>query len=341
MSLAVLLRQVAALVEVGQRHHVPADVDVADLLDLEHPAGRHPGPRADRVEPEVGDGRRSFSGRSGCGGHDRGQPLVTPGAFPVGGRRALRARILRRPLSERDLSVLSAAARMNVTRDEAQARARLLVGRVLRRRRSTSPRARSTFRSTTTARFRCTEPGATHVHRPRRATRSTRSRSTAGRSTRSRRTTARASRSTTWRADNELRVARDCRYMHTGEGLHRFVDPVDKSVYLYTQFEVADSRRMFTVFEQPDLKATFAFTVHRARRLAGRLQPADARAGAGRPRQRDLAVRADRAACRRTSRRWSPGPTTAIDERVPRRRPGHPARRCTAARRWPSTSTPT
>ena len=49
--------------------------------------------------------------------------------------------------------------------------------------------------------------------------------------------------------------------MHTGEGLHRFVDPVDKSVYLYTQFEVADSRRVFTVFEQPDLKATFAFTV--------------------------------------------------------------------------------
>ena len=48
--------------------------------------------------------------------------------------------------------------------------------------------------------------------------------------------------------------------MHTGEGLHRFVDPVDQSVYLYTQFEVADSRQMF-VFEQPDLKATFAFTV--------------------------------------------------------------------------------
>ena len=61
--------------------------------------------------------------------------------------------------------------------------------------------------------------------------------------------------------DNELSVRAHCRYMHTGEGLHRFVDPVDKSVYLYTQFEVADSRRMFTVFEQPDLKATFAFTV--------------------------------------------------------------------------------
>ncbi|MEO7744755.1 MAG: aminopeptidase N, partial [Actinomycetota bacterium] len=62
-------------------------------------------------------------------------------------------------------------------------------------------------------------------------------------------------------ADNLLRVVADCPYMNTGEGLHRFVDPVDKEVYLYSQFEVADSRRVFTVFEQPDLKATFTFTV--------------------------------------------------------------------------------
>ncbi|MEN9608632.1 MAG: hypothetical protein RLZZ06_563, partial [Actinomycetota bacterium] len=45
-----------------------------------------------------------------------------------------------------------------------------------------------------------------------------------------------------------------------GEGLHRFVDPVDGEVYLYSQFEVPDSRRVFAVFEQPDLKATFQFT---------------------------------------------------------------------------------
>ncbi|WP_127571185.1 aminopeptidase N [Georgenia faecalis] len=60
---------------------------------------------------------------------------------------------------------------------------------------------------------------------------------------------------------NEVVVVADCPYMHTGEGLHRFVDPVDDEVYLYSQFEVADSRRVFAVFEQPDLKATFAFTV--------------------------------------------------------------------------------
>ncbi len=62
-------------------------------------------------------------------------------------------------------------------------------------------------------------------------------------------------------AVNELLVVAEAPYMNTGEGLHRFVDPVDNEVYLYTQFEVPDSRRMFAVFEQPDLKASFAFTV--------------------------------------------------------------------------------
>ncbi|MGC0251569.1 aminopeptidase N [Pseudactinotalea sp. Z1748] len=60
---------------------------------------------------------------------------------------------------------------------------------------------------------------------------------------------------------NELVVHADCAYMNTGEGLHRFVDPVDSGTYLYSQFEVADTRRVFAVFEQPDLKATFTFTV--------------------------------------------------------------------------------
>ncbi len=62
-------------------------------------------------------------------------------------------------------------------------------------------------------------------------------------------------------ASNTLTVVADAEYTNTGEGLHRFVDPVDDEVYLYTQFEVPDSRRVFAVFEQPDLKATFAFSV--------------------------------------------------------------------------------
>ena len=62
-------------------------------------------------------------------------------------------------------------------------------------------------------------------------------------------------------AENVLVVDADCEYTNTGEGLHRFVDPVDGEVYLYSQFEVPDSRRVFAVFEQPDLKATFQFTI--------------------------------------------------------------------------------
>jgi aminopeptidase N len=155
--------------------------------------------------------------------------------------------------------VPSPTSRMNITREEAQARARLLevesydvtldltVGDV-------------TFSSTTVAAFRCTEPGSTTyidlvaaevagielngaALDPADVFDGTRIRLD------------------DLAADNTLTVRATCRYMHTGEGLHRFVDPVDKSVYLYTQFEVADSRRMFTVFEQPDLKATFTFTV--------------------------------------------------------------------------------
>ncbi|WP_204802384.1 aminopeptidase N [Mycobacterium riyadhense] len=56
---------------------------------------------------------------------------------------------------------------------------------------------------------------------------------------------------------NVVIVDADCRYSNTGEGLHRFVDPVDGETYLYSQFETADAKRMFACFDQPDLKATF------------------------------------------------------------------------------------
>jgi aminopeptidase N len=60
---------------------------------------------------------------------------------------------------------------------------------------------------------------------------------------------------------NVVVVDADCHYSNTGEGLHRFVDPVDGEVYLYSQFETADAKRMFACFDQPDLKATFDVTV--------------------------------------------------------------------------------
>ncbi|MCX4823095.1 aminopeptidase N [Streptomyces sp. NBC_01142] len=62
-------------------------------------------------------------------------------------------------------------------------------------------------------------------------------------------------------AENVLVVDAQCAYSRTGEGLHRFVDPEDGEVYLYTQYEPADARRVFATFEQPDLKAPFRFEV--------------------------------------------------------------------------------
>jgi len=60
---------------------------------------------------------------------------------------------------------------------------------------------------------------------------------------------------------NELTVVGRALYSRSGEGLHRYVDPQDGNVYIYTQYEPADCRRVFPVFEQPDLKASFALTL--------------------------------------------------------------------------------
>ncbi len=55
--------------------------------------------------------------------------------------------------------------------------------------------------------------------------------------------------------ENELTVHGRSYYSRSGEGLHRYIDPSDGRVYLYTQYEPADCRRVFPNFEQPDLKA--------------------------------------------------------------------------------------
>jgi aminopeptidase N len=60
---------------------------------------------------------------------------------------------------------------------------------------------------------------------------------------------------------NVLVVDADLLYTSIGQGLHRFVDPVDEEVYLYSQFETTDAKRMFACFDQPDLKATFTLHV--------------------------------------------------------------------------------
>ena len=62
-------------------------------------------------------------------------------------------------------------------------------------------------------------------------------------------------------SENSLVVTGECAYMNTGEGLHRFIDPEDCETYLYSQFEIADARRVFACFDQPDQKAVYTFTV--------------------------------------------------------------------------------
>jgi aminopeptidase N len=60
---------------------------------------------------------------------------------------------------------------------------------------------------------------------------------------------------------NRVRVEAIGTYSRSGEGLHRFHDPVDDETYLYTQYEPADSRRVMACFEQPDMKAEYTLVI--------------------------------------------------------------------------------
>ena len=62
-------------------------------------------------------------------------------------------------------------------------------------------------------------------------------------------------------AENTVVVRGTSLYSRSGEGMHRYVDPADGQTYLYTQYEPADARRVFPNFEQPDLKASFTFSL--------------------------------------------------------------------------------
>ncbi|NBE53428.1 aminopeptidase N [Streptomyces boluensis] len=154
----------------------------------------------------------------------------------------------------------------NLTRDEARERAALLsvdgydIALDLRSAIGGSETGTRTFRSVTTVRFRCAEPGAASFADliapsvtavtlngvdldPAEVFDGSRIRLDG------------------LRAENELVVDAQCAYSRTGEGMHRFVDPEDGEVYLYTQYEPADARRVFTNFEQPDLKAPYRMEV--------------------------------------------------------------------------------
>ena len=159
---------------------------------------------------------------------------------------------------------MTTATPNDLTRDEAATRARLLTVAAydvaLDLTDGAGAPGSGTFRSTSTIRFSCSEPGAsTHVDLTAPSVRSIVLNgqdvdpATAFDGNRIR--------LTGLAADNELVVDADGAYMRTGEGLHRFVDPVDGSVYLYTQFETFDAHRMYACFDQPDLKAVFRLAV--------------------------------------------------------------------------------
>ena len=63
------------------------------------------------------------------------------------------------------------------------------------------------------------------------------------------------------KGNNTVTVNFTRQHSTNGEGLHRFKDPVDDKVYLYSHFEPAAAQQMFALFDQPDLKATFEMTV--------------------------------------------------------------------------------
>lgn len=50
-------------------------------------------------------------------------------------------------------------------------------------------------------------------------------------------------------------------YSRSGEGLHRYTDPEDGEVYLYTQFEPNDAHRAWPCVDQPDVKPEWTFHV--------------------------------------------------------------------------------
>ncbi|MGD9483027.1 aminopeptidase N [Streptomyces sp. TRM70308] len=149
----------------------------------------------------------------------------------------------------------------NLTRDEAQERARLLtVDAYVIDLDLSGAQEGGTFRSATTVRFTAREAGSTFVDLVAPAVQEVVLNGEAL-DVDEVFADARIALPRVAAGANELRVVATCAYTNTGEGLHRFVDPVDQQAYLYTQFEVPDARRVFACFEQPDLKASFQFTV--------------------------------------------------------------------------------
>jgi len=146
----------------------------------------------------------------------------------------------------------------NLTRDEARERARLLDVESYRVELDLTG-GDATFGSVTTVRFRCASPGAStfiDLSAPA-AHEITLNGARVGPES----FDGDRIRLDGLAAANELRVAAECAYSRSGEGMHRFTDPADGGVYLYSDLETFDAHRVYACFDQPDLKATFQFEV--------------------------------------------------------------------------------
>ena len=332
---------------------------VADLLDLHQPARRHPRPRTGRVEPDLA--RRPWVPSSPCAVWSSWRFVPLSWSCSASCHHGLKAPAAsREPLRRESMNGGPERTRIpgppqtpiprsllvpgkNLTREEAATRADLIAVHsydvVLDL--TTGP---TTFATRSTVRFsRSRGPGDLHrlrrrvrrVGHPQRrgarpghpvgrlADRAARSR----RRERARRRGHRASTRTPARACTASSTRSTARSTST------------------RQFEVPDSRRMFAVFEQPDLKATFAFTVTAPAPLDGRVRLPHARADARPATATDLARR--RGPSRPTPVLSSyvtalvAGPYVGVRDEVQtppgsRRRSGS-----SAASRSPSTSTPT
>ena len=62
--------------------------------------------------------------------------------------------------------------------------------------------------------------------------------------------------------ENVLEVRARLPYIDTGEGMHRFVDPLDGGTYIGAYLGVDNSQRLFACFDQPDLKAPITLHVN-------------------------------------------------------------------------------
>ncbi|MCC5948654.1 MAG: aminopeptidase N [Nitriliruptoraceae bacterium] len=152
--------------------------------------------------------------------------------------------------------------RENLTRDEAEARAsRVTDVRTdvhLDLREGTAADVRG-FGSTSTLRFRVTEPGEVFVDCTARTVHEAR---LDGRVLDEEAVTAtRIMLGDLEAGEHELEVHAEMAYGHEGSGLHRFVDPADDRVYLHSQFEPFDAHLVYACFDQPDLKTRFTLTV--------------------------------------------------------------------------------